>query len=114
MITIQGINNQMIANNIAPSVAVHPGTIIKDELEFRGISQRKIAGQMGISYSQFNEILNAKRPLSTEIALLLEATLNIDAAPLMNLQTDYDLQTTKTSQPFSDRLRRLREICATL
>lgn len=114
MITIRGINPQMIANNINPSAPVHPGNVIKDELEFRGISQRQLAAQMGISYSQFNEILNAKRPLSTEIALLLEATLNIDAAPLMNLQTDYDLQTAKSNQSFSERLRRARELCATL
>jgi addiction module HigA family antidote len=114
MITIQGINPRMIANNIVPSVPVHPGPVIKDEIEFRGISQRQLAKQMGISYSQFNEILNGKRPLSTETALLLEATLGIDAAPLMNMQTDYNLQVAKNNQSFSRRLKQVRETCASL
>ncbi len=28
----------MIANNLTPTVATHPGAILKDELEYRGIS----------------------------------------------------------------------------
>jgi len=42
----------------------HPGEILKDEIEYRGISQRKLAEQMSMSYSVINEILNAHRPLS--------------------------------------------------
>lgn len=114
MITLKGIDPQMIANNLTPFEPVHPGSIIKDELEFRGISQRKLADQMGISPTQFNEILNEKRPLSVEIALLLEAALDIDATPLLSMQTKYNLQTAKNNKSFSERLRQVREICATL
>ena len=79
MITLRDIDPQMIANNIAPSQPIHPGEMIKDEIEYRGISQRKLAGQMGISPSLLNEILNGKRTVSTEYALMFEAVLGINA-----------------------------------
>lgn len=75
MITLQGIDPKMIANNLTPSNPIHPGELIKDEIEYRGISQRKLALQMGVSPTLLNEILNGKRSVSTEYALLFEAAL---------------------------------------
>ena len=43
MIHIDGIKDEMIANNLTPFKFTHPGEIIKDELEDRGISQREFA-----------------------------------------------------------------------
>ena len=43
----------------------HPGEVLKEELEERGISQRKFAESIGMGYSVLNEILNAKRPVTT-------------------------------------------------
>jgi len=34
---------------------IHPGEILKDELQARGISQRKFAGIIGMPYTAFNE-----------------------------------------------------------
>ena len=31
----------MVANNITPAYPTHPGEELKDEIEFRGISQRQ-------------------------------------------------------------------------
>ena len=42
----------------------HPGEVLKDEIEYRGITQRKLAESMGLAYSVVNEILNAKRTSS--------------------------------------------------
>ena len=75
MITLQGIDPKMIANNLTPSNPIHPGELIKDEIEYRGISQRKLALQMGVSPTLLNEILNGKRSVSTEYALLLKRRL---------------------------------------
>ena len=36
MITIQGVDPKMIANNIEPAFPTHPGEILKDEIEYRG------------------------------------------------------------------------------
>ena len=71
------------ANKIDPYYPIHPGEIIKDELEFRGISQRKLADRIGVSHTQLNEILNCKRPVSSEIALLLEAALGLEPEALV-------------------------------
>ena len=49
---------------------IHPGEMIKDEIAARGITQKELAKQMGVSYTVFNEILNGKRPVTTEYALL--------------------------------------------
>ena len=47
----------------------HPGEILKDEIEERGISQRQLAESIGLTYSVVNEILNARRPLTAKTAL---------------------------------------------
>lgn len=56
----------MIANNLTPFIPTRPGEVIKDELEARGITQRKLADVTGISYSVVNEVLNGKRPVTIE------------------------------------------------
>ncbi|MBQ0021886.1 MAG: HigA family addiction module antidote protein [Prevotellaceae bacterium] len=100
------------ANDATPFVATHPGEIIKDELEFRRISQRQFAKEIGVSYSQLNEMLNKKRQLTPEMALLIEAVLGVNAAPLLRIQMDYNLQQTKNSPTFLQRLSALRRVAA--
>ena len=92
----------------------HPGEIIKDEIEYRGITQRQLASQIGVSYSQLNEILNGKRGLNTEMAMLVAAALAIDAEPLLALQTRYDIITAKRNKTFADRLSAISRVAAVL
>lgn len=47
------------------------------------------------AYTVFNEILNGKRPVTTEYALLLEAAFGINANFWLGLQTDYNMQKIK-------------------
>ena len=47
MITLKGVDSKMIANNLIPSEPIHPGEILKDEIEYRGISQRNLPGKWG-------------------------------------------------------------------
>ena len=110
MIKIEGVDPKMIANNLTPSEPIHPGEILKDEIEYRGISQRKLAAQMGISPTLLNEILNGKRAVSAEYALLFEAALGIDAEPLIKLQVDYNIQVAKSDKSFLERLANIRKI----
>lgn len=86
--------------------------MIKDELEYRGISQRRLADEIGVAVSQLNEVLNAKRPLSTEMALLIGQALDIDAAPLLSLQMKYNLLSAKRNKSFIERLKEIRKIAA--
>ena len=105
-------DDRMIANNLEPHFLTHPGEVIKDELEFRGISQRRLAKEIGVPASQLNEVLNAKRPLSTEMALLIEKALGLDAAPLLTLQMKYNLLSVKRDKSFLERLKEIPRIAA--
>jgi addiction module HigA family antidote len=114
MITLKGVDPRMIANNLTPYEPTHPGEVLKDEIECRGISQRKLAARMGVAYSVLNEILNCKRPVTTEYALLFEAVLGIDAEPLIGMQADYNIQVAKKDKSFAARLAQIRKVAAAL
>ena len=92
----------------------HPGEILKEEIESRGISQRKLANEMGISYTVLNEILNSRRPLTPHTALLFEAALGIEADTLMRIQTKYNMQTARKDKSLAQRLANIRKIAAVL
>ena len=114
MIKIQGIDPDMIANNLTPAYPTHPGEVVKDEIEYRGISQRKLAEQMGISYKMLNDILNGRRPMTTAIAMLLEAALGVPADSLMRLQLKYNMQQATRDKSFMERLAQIRKYAALL
>lgn len=100
----------MIANNFTPYEPTHPGEMIKDEIEYRGLSQRKLATLMGISPTLLNEILNGKRAVSVQYALLFEAALGISADIWLRQQADYDMQVAKTDKSFLERLANIRKM----
>ena len=100
------------ANNLMSSMLIQPGEMIKDEILARGLTQKDLAKQMGVSYTVFNEILNGKRPVTTEYALLLEAALGTDANIWLGLQADYNMQKMKQDRSFMKRLEVIRKIAA--
>ena len=114
MITLQGVAPDMIANNLTPFEPTHPGELIKDELEANSITQAKFAESIGVKPSLLNEIINGKRGVNTEMALLIEAALNIPADLLLNLQSDYNMQMAKSDASFMKRLSSIRNIAAML
>ena len=83
-----------------------------DFIEYRGISQRKLASQMGMPYSVINEILNARRPLSEANAVLFEAALGVEADTLMRLQLKYNMQTVRKDKKLMNRFSEIRRIVA--
>ena len=94
--------------------AIHPGEILKEEVEYRNIKQTALAEQMDISYKMLNDILNCRRPLTATTAMLFEAVLGISAGLLMRMQLDYNMQTTRQDQSFIQRLERIRRVAAML
>lgn len=112
MATVKNEAMERIANNMTSSELIHPGEMIKDEIMARGLTQKELAQQMGVSYTVFNEILNGKRPVTTEYALLLEAALGTDAKIWIGLQTDYNMQRAKQDHSFMKRLEKIRRIAA--
>lgn len=112
MTTLEGVNPQMIANNLKPYQPTHPGEVLKDELEFRGISQRSLARELDISYSVLNEVLNGKRSLNPTLALMMEAALGVDAAPLLAMQNEYDMMMAERNESFMEKLKQIRRVAA--
>lgn len=104
--------NHGIANDLQPFRPVHPGELLKDELEYRHISQRSFAKRLDLPYTAFNEILNSKRPVTTDFAMVMEAALGIPAYMLVGMQTDYNLQVAQNDSKLNKRLAEIRKIVA--
>lgn len=92
----------------------HPGEVIKDEIEERGITQRQLAESMGLTYSVVNEILNARRSLTAKTALMFEAALDVPADSLMYLQMKYNMQTARRDSSMAELLKKIRKVAAVL
>lgn len=100
------------ANNLQSFRPFHPGELVKEELECRGIKQKDFAKKFGLSYSALNEVLNAKRSITTEFALFLEAALNINADLLVRMQTDYNIQMARKNSSLLEKLNNIKKIAA--
>ena len=92
----------------------HPGEVLKDEIEERGICQRQLADSLGLTYSVVNEILNAKRPITAKTALMFEAALDVPADSLMNLQTKYNMQTARNDEGLRSLLKGIKKVAVLL
>ena len=93
---------------------IHPGELLKEEIESRGLPQTRLAAQTGISYKILNDILNCRRPLTTSTAMLFEAALGISAGLLMRMQLDYNMQQATRDTSFMERLAQVRKFAAIL
>ena len=93
---------------------VHPGEVIKEEMEARTISQREFARQVDMSYTVLNELLNGKRSLSPTNALMFEAALDIPADALMSIQTKYNMQTARQDRKLIAWLSKIPRVAAML
>ena len=92
----------------------HPGELLKEEIEFRKLSQKAVAKQMGVPYTALNDILNQRRPLTTNTAILFEAVLGISADLLMRMQLKYSMQIARQDKTFLGRLAEIRKMTAVL
>ncbi len=70
---------------------VHPGRILKRELEARDMSANRLAIASRLSSGRIVEILNGKRGVSPETALRLARYFGNDARFWLNLHTAYEL-----------------------
>ncbi|MFV0582315.1 MAG: HigA family addiction module antitoxin [Parabacteroides gordonii] len=103
-----------LANNLQSFRPYHPGELVKEELLYRNIKQKDFAEKFELSYTALNEILNAKRPITTEFALLLEAALGINADLLVKMQTDYNMQVARKNDSLLKKLNKVRNIASML
>jgi HTH-type transcriptional regulator/antitoxin HigA len=76
---------------VEPSVAIHPGVTLAEEIEVRAITQRELAALMGRPPRLISEIVRGKRSITAETAVQLERALDVPARFWLTLQTQYDL-----------------------
>ena len=68
----------MVIRNEAPAqMAIHPGSILKEELKERGISQKNFAKKIEMQPSHLNEIIKGKRSITKQVADKFEEVLGI-------------------------------------
>jgi addiction module HigA family antidote len=79
----------MIPRNRAPT---HPGeTLLHEFLAPKDLSQVALSGKLGIPIQRINTLINGKRGVTAETAILLGRELGMSAEFWMNLQTAWDL-----------------------
>ena len=77
---------------------MHPGALIKHELNRKKISQRKFAASIDEHWQILNAVINEKRGISLGTALKVEKELGYDEGFLMILQVYYDIEKQKQKQ----------------
>lgn len=82
---------------------VHPGAILREELEARSMSANALALALHISSGRIVEILNEKRGISPDTALRLGYFFGNDPQFWLNLQSGYELAVTR--RKLGERIR---------
>ncbi|MFP3542039.1 HigA family addiction module antitoxin [Rhizobium sp. SIMBA_035] len=70
---------------------VHPGSILRDELEARSMSGNALALALRINSGRISEILNERRAISPDTALRLGRYFGNDPQFWLSLQSAFDL-----------------------
>ena len=85
----------MVPRNRKPT---HPGKILLEEfLKPLGMSQVELAGKMGVTIQRVNTLINGKRDMTAETAILLSCVLKTTSEFWMNLQVACDLHEARQS-----------------
>lgn len=78
-------------NTWAPDYSVHPGEVLEEHLEARGLSQAAFARLCGITPKHVSEIVNGKNPITSDTALIFEKVLGVSASIWSGIDADWQL-----------------------
>lgn len=81
-------------------VTIHPGEVLRIELDSKGISQKEFAATLAMPAPVLNDILKGKRNITPDIAVLLESILSHDASYWLRLQAERDIEVAKKKEEF--------------
>ena len=70
---------------------VHPGTILKDELEELGITPTEFARQIDVPPNRVSQIISGKRAITGDTALRFGHWFGVDPQFWINLQAQFEL-----------------------
>ena len=71
--------------------AVHPGQILKDELEELGVTPTEFARQIDVPPNRVSQIINGKRSITGDTALRFGHWFGLEPQFWLNLQVHFDL-----------------------
>ena len=71
--------------------AVHPGSILRDELAELGVTQSTFARQIDVPPNRISQIIAGKRSVTGDTALRFGHWFRVDPQFWLNLQTQFDL-----------------------
>ena len=71
---------------------IHPGELLRDELEERNVSLNGLALSLRIPMNSISAIVNGKRSITADTALRFARYFGTSAQMWMTLQTAYDLE----------------------
>lgn len=84
---------------------IHPGEVLLEEfLVPMGLSQNRLARDIGVPPRRVNEIVHGKRAVTADTALRLARYFGTSEAFWMGLQADFDLEAARDR--LGDRLTR--------
>lgn len=70
----------------------HPGEILREEfMKPLGLTQEALADELDVSFQRINGLINGKRALTAETAILLAGRFKTSAEFWLNFQTCLDL-----------------------
>jgi addiction module HigA family antidote len=82
---------------IMPSTPIHPGEILKDEIEALNLSAAELARAAGVPANRISQIVSGKRNISADTALRLGKLFSTGPQFWLNLQMAYELDLAKAS-----------------
>jgi addiction module HigA family antidote len=80
-----------MSNKTIHTTSVHPGAVLRDELEEIGVTQSALAQHIGVLPKTINEICRGKRGISADMALKLSQALGATPYFWLNLQNNWEL-----------------------
>ncbi|CAN5635076.1 hypothetical protein BH11ARM2_BH11ARM2_28390 [soil metagenome] len=91
-------------------MAFPPGATIAEELEARGISENDFAEMIEETPAFVSDLLAGNQALTADVALRLEAALQVSALSWLNMEARYRALMTPRDEPLFERIRRRGEL----
>ena len=76
-------------NHVWSDFPVSPGSVLKEEIEYRGITQEELAALMGQPPRVIDEIICGREAITLNTASEIQRALGISAQFWLNLETAY-------------------------
>lgn len=90
--------NKRTQQPVYSKITTHPGDVLKDEIEERGLAKNVVAKELGIQPGHLSELFKGKRHISASLALKLQDLLEISAETWLNMQNRHDLSVLLSSR----------------